>query len=76
MASEYKKIDNKYLENNQRRDIGLTSWTHMDELFPWAETPMKKINNELSIIDWKKLGWNHEHSMSSHNLKVTHPSNL
>jgi hypothetical protein len=69
MASEYRKIDNEYLENNSRRDFGLTSWTHTDELFSWEETPMKKINNELSIIDWKKLGWDYEHSMSSHNLR-------
>jgi hypothetical protein len=32
-------------------------------------TPMKEINNELSIIDWEKLGWDYEHSMSTHNLK-------
>jgi hypothetical protein len=44
------------LENNARRDFGLTSWVHMDELFSWEETPMKKINNELSIINWEKLG--------------------
>jgi hypothetical protein len=36
MASEYKKIDNEYLENNSRRDFGLTSWAHTDELFPWT----------------------------------------
>jgi hypothetical protein len=34
MASEYKKIDNEYLENNSRRDFGLTSWAHTDKLFP------------------------------------------
>jgi hypothetical protein len=70
MASEYKKIDNEYLENNSRRDFGLTSWVHTDELFPWNpdETSMKEINNELNIIDWKKLGWDYEHSMSAHNL--------
>jgi hypothetical protein len=53
MASEYKKIDNEYLENNSRRDFGLTSWAHTDELFPWTpdETPMKEINKGLSIID-------------------------
>jgi hypothetical protein len=71
MASEYKKIDNEYLENNSRRDFGLTSWAHADELFPWNpdETPMKEINNELNIIDWEKLGWDYEHSMSAHNLR-------
>jgi hypothetical protein len=51
MASEYKTIDNEYLENNAKRDFGLTLWAHKDELFPWENTPMKKINNELSIID-------------------------
>jgi hypothetical protein len=69
MPFEYKKIDNEYLENNARRDFGLTWWAHTDELFPWIETPMKKINNELSIIDWEKLGWDYEHSMSAHNLR-------
>jgi hypothetical protein len=69
MASEYKKID-EYLENNSKRDFGLTSWVHADELFPWSpfETPMKELNNELSIIDWEKLGWDYEYSMSAHNL--------
>ena len=59
MASAYKKIDNEYLANNTRRDFGLTSWTHMDELFLWTpdDTPMKEINKGLSIIDWGKLGW-------------------
>jgi hypothetical protein len=69
MVSKYRKIDNKYLENNSRRDFGLTSWVHKDELFPWEETPMKNINNELNIINWEKLGWDYEHSMSSHNLR-------
>jgi hypothetical protein len=69
IASEYKKIDNEYLENNSKRDFGLTSWAHTDELFPGEETPMKKINNELSIIDWEKLGWNYKHSISAHNLR-------
>jgi hypothetical protein len=35
MASEYKKIDNEYLENNSRRDFGLISWAYADELFLW-----------------------------------------
>jgi hypothetical protein len=71
MASEYNKINNEYLENNSRRDFGLTSWAHVDELFPWIpdETPMKEINKGLSIIDWEKLGWDYEHSMSAHNLR-------
>jgi hypothetical protein len=71
MASEYKKIDNEYLENNSRRDFGLTSWAHTDKLFPWTpdETPMMEINKGLSIIDWGKLGWDYEHEMSAHNLK-------
>jgi hypothetical protein len=71
MASEYKKIDNEYLENNSRRDFGLTSWAHTDELFPWTpnETSMKEINKVLSIINWGKLGWDYEHEMSAHNLR-------
>jgi hypothetical protein len=31
--------------------------------------PMKKINNELSIIDWGQLGWDYKNSMLSHTLK-------
>jgi hypothetical protein len=69
IPSEYRKFDNKYLKNNARRDFGLFSWAHTDELFPWINTPTKKINNELTIIDWEKLGWNYENSMSSHNLR-------
>ena len=71
MASKYKKFDNKYLENNARRDFGLTSWAHTDELFPWNpdETPRKEINKGLSIIDCGKFGWNYEHAMSAHNLR-------
>jgi hypothetical protein len=71
MASEYKKIDKEYLENNSRRDFGLTSWAHTDELFPWTldETPMKEINKGFSIINWGKLGWDYEHSISAHNLR-------
>jgi hypothetical protein len=41
----------------------------MDELIPWDNTPMKKINNELSIIDWRKLGWDYKNSMPCHNLR-------
>ena len=71
MAFEYKKIDNEYLENNPRKDFGLTSWAHMDELFPWNpdETPMKELNKGLTIINWGKLGWNYELAMFAHNLK-------
>ena len=71
MASKYKKNNKEYLENNARRDFGLTSWTYTEELFPWTlnEIPIKEINKELSIIDWKKLGWDYEHSISTHNLK-------
>ena len=61
MASKYKKIGNEYLENNSRRDFGLTSWAHTYELFPWTpnETSMKEINKGLSIINWEKLGWDY-----------------
>jgi hypothetical protein len=30
---------------------------------------MKKINNELSMMDWKKLRWDYENGTSCHNLK-------
>jgi hypothetical protein len=69
MALEFEKIDNEYLENNAKREFGLTCWAHTDELFPWPNIPMKKINNELSIIDWKNCGWDYENSMSYHNLR-------
>jgi hypothetical protein len=69
MALEYKKIENEYLKNNARRDFGLTLWAHTNELFLWENTPTKKINNELSIIDWGKLGWDYENSKSYHNLR-------
>jgi hypothetical protein len=69
MALEFKKIDNEYLENNAKREFGLTSWAHTDELFPWSNIPMKKVNNALSIIVWKNCGWDYKNSMSCHNLK-------
>jgi hypothetical protein len=69
MALEFKKIDNEYLENNAKRQFGLTSWAHMDELFSGPNIPMKKVNNELSIIDWKNCGWNYENSISCHDLR-------
>jgi hypothetical protein len=31
MALEFKKIDNEYLENNAKREFGLTSWAHTYE---------------------------------------------
>jgi hypothetical protein len=72
MAIEYKKIDNEYMIHNARREFGLTSWAHTDELFPWNpdEIPMKETNNGISIIDWEKLGWDYEHAMSAHNLRA------
>jgi hypothetical protein len=51
MALEFKKINNEYLENNAKKEFGLISLAHTDELFPWPNIPMKKISNELSIID-------------------------
>jgi hypothetical protein len=63
MVMEFKKNSNKYMENNARRDSKLTSWTHSDESYPWKEMPMKKIYNELSIMDWEKFGWDYENAM-------------
>ena len=53
MASEYMKIDNDYMKNNARREFGITSWAHTDELFPWNpdEIPMKEMDKGISIID-------------------------
>jgi hypothetical protein len=68
MDLEFKKIDIEYLENNVKREFGLTSWAHTDELFPWPNIPMKKVNNALSIINWKNCGWDYKNSMSYHNL--------
>jgi hypothetical protein len=39
------------------------------KLYPWNKTSMKKINNELSMMDWKKLRWDYENGTSCHNLK-------
>jgi hypothetical protein len=69
MASKYKKIDNEYLGNNAKRDFGLILGIHTNELFPWISTPIKKINNEHSIINWEKLRWDYENSMFSHKLR-------
>jgi hypothetical protein len=69
MALEFKKADNEYLENNAKKEFGLTSLAHTDELFPWPNIPMKKVNNALSIIDWKNCRWDYENSMSYHNLR-------
>jgi hypothetical protein len=33
MAMKFKKISNKYIKNNAKRDFGLTSWAHIDELY-------------------------------------------
>ena len=71
MASEYMKIDNDYMKNNARREFGITSWAHTDELFPWNpdEIPMKEMDKGISIIDWEKVGWDYEHAMSAHSLR-------
>lgn len=64
MAVEFKKIDNEYLSFNTRRDFGLTSWAHIDEMFP-SDMPMRDARS----IDWAKLGWDHENAISSHGLR-------
>jgi hypothetical protein len=66
MANEFKKIDNEYLQNNVRRDFGLTSWAHTDELYP-PDLPMQP-NSEL--IDWAKLDFDHANAMSCHDLQM------
>jgi hypothetical protein len=76
MALAYMKIDNEYMIHNTRREFGLTSWAHTDDLFPWDpdHIPMKKMNNGISVIDWEKLGWDYEHEMSAHMFRDD-PSN-
>jgi hypothetical protein len=64
MAMEFKKIDSEYTSLNTRRDFGLTSWAHIDEMFP-SELPMRDGRS----IDWARLGWNHAEAMSSHALR-------
>jgi hypothetical protein len=46
MATEFKKIDNEYLQHNMRRDFGLTSWANPDDLFP-SDMPMQSGNSSL-----------------------------
>jgi hypothetical protein len=62
------KINKDYREHNMIRDFGLTSWAHMDELFPWTDIPTKKVGN-LEIIDWAKCGWDYKNATSSHHLQ-------
>jgi hypothetical protein len=67
IAIEIEKINKEYREHNMIRDFGLTSWAHMDELFPWTNIPTKKVGN-LEIIDWAKCGWDYENATSLHHL--------
>ena len=66
MAEEFSRIDNEYTRHNSKRDFGLTSWAHTDEMFPWSRTPMVDVEGNDSIIDWKLCGWDYENAMSSH----------
>jgi hypothetical protein len=45
MAIEMDKINKEFKEHNMIKDFGLISWTHMDELFPWTNIPIKKVGN-------------------------------
>jgi hypothetical protein len=50
MAIEMEKINKKYIQHNVMRDFELTSWAHIDELFPWTNIPIKKVKN-LELIN-------------------------
>jgi hypothetical protein len=65
---EMDKINKEYRQHNMIRDFGLTSWAHMDELFPWTDIPTKKVGN-LHVIDWAKCGWDYKNATSSHHLQ-------
>ena len=43
MTMEFKKVDNEYLQHNVRRDFGLISWAHSDDLFP-SDLPTQSTN--------------------------------
>lgn len=72
MAKEYKRVANEYMEHNNQRQFGLTSWASPDELFP-DSLKMKKIvlggdegQRTTEIIDWAAHGWDHENALSCH----------
>ena len=67
MATEFKKVDNEYLQHNLRRDFGLTSWANSDDLFP-SDLPMQSTNP--SLIDWAKLDFDHANATSCHDLQM------
>jgi len=67
MAKEFQKIDNNYIENNTRRDFGLTSWAHSDEMYP-SDLPTLPENSDA--IDWAKLDFDHANAMSCHGLRI------
>jgi hypothetical protein len=56
------------------RDFALTSWAHINELFPWTNISTKKVKN-LKIINWAKCTWNYKNATSSHYLQEK-PSRL
>jgi len=53
------------LENNEKREFGLTSWALVtDTLFP-TDIPALPIA-QGGGVDWSQLGWDHENAMSAH----------
>lgn len=69
MAAEFSRIDNEYTRHNSKREFGLTSWAHTDDMFPWTKVPMIDMPGNTSTMDWKKCGWDYENAMSSHHLR-------
>ena len=68
LAMEIQKIGHDYTLHNTRRDFGLTSWAHTDELYPTDIPTMRKGSN--TRIDWAKLDFDYEHAMSCHDLRM------
>jgi hypothetical protein len=67
MAIKMEKINKEFMQYNVMKDFGLTSWAHINELFPWTNIPTKKVKI-LETIDWAKCWWDYKNATSSHHL--------
>ena len=68
LAMEIQKIGHDYTLHNTRRDFGLASWAHTDELYPTDIPTVRKGND--TRIDWAKLDFDYEHAISCHDLRM------
>ena len=62
MAAEFEKIDYHYLNHNQERVFGLTSWALTDDMFN-DEMETVKLDTGAQVDDWTKHGWDYENQM-------------